>query len=680
MIFKIKSDKGPGMTWSLYGRGIKSLLISALILTGMQVSVTGQETRYTKPSWYFGASVGANLNYFRGSTHELTSTFIPPAVFHNGGGVGLFLAPIVEFHKPDTRLGFMLQAGLDSRKGAFEQVFTPCNCPADLNAGLRYIAVEPSLRLAPFKTGFYLYAGPRLALNVTKSFVFSQGINPAYPEQVADPDVTGDFSEVDKLILSMQVGAGYDFSLSSEYKKTQWFLSPFVSYHPYFGQNPRSIETWNINTLRVGITLKMGRGHEIPEPPKIQEPMVPVVVEPLVTFSLTAPTIIPITRRVKEIFPLRNYIFFNLGSTEIPDRYVLLTKGQVKDFKEDQLEVYVPKNQSGRSQRQMVVYYNVINILGDRMGKNPGSTIKLVGSSEKGPQDGLAMAVSVKLYLVNVFGIDGSRIATEGLNKPKIPSEKPGGTRELELLREGDQRVSIESGTPAILNEFQAGTSGSMRPVDIFTKNEATMDHLVSFKADGGTEAFTSWSLEITDKNGLVSNFGPFTKDSVSISAHMILKTPDEADFSVTMIGQTKSGKVDRQDSKLHLDLRQPPVPEELTRFSIIYEFDNYKAINIYDKYLTEVIVPKIPKDGKVVINGYTDVIGEEEYNMKLSLDRANDVRKILESGLAKAGRTDVTFEVYGHGEEEVHAPFENKYPEERFYNRTVIIDIVPKG
>jgi hypothetical protein len=53
-------------------------------------------------------------------------------------------------------------------------------------------------------------------------------------------------------------------------------------------------------------------------------------------------------------------------------------------------------------------------------------------------------------------------------------------------------------------------------------------------------------------------------------------------------------------------------------------------------------------------------------------------VRKIIESALAKAGRKDVTIESYGFGEDETLAPFENNFPEERFYNRTVIIDIIP--
>jgi phage pi2 protein 07 len=39
-------------------------------------------------------------------------------------------------------------------------------------------------------------------------------------------------------------------------------------------------------------------------------------------------------------------VYFNNGSSEIPNRYVLLNKDQVKDFKEDQLEVFAKKNLS----------------------------------------------------------------------------------------------------------------------------------------------------------------------------------------------------------------------------------------------------------------------------------------------------------------------------------------------
>ncbi|WP_460879430.1 OmpA family protein [Pontibacter rugosus] len=109
----------------------------------------------------------------------------------------------------------------------------------------------------------------------------------------------------------------------------------------------------------------------------------------------------------------------------------------------------------------------------------------------------------------------------------------------------------------------------------------------------------------------------------------------------------------------------------------MLYEFNDSKAISTYEKYLTEIVTPKIPQGGKVIIHGHTDIIGDETKNRNLSLARANDVKRIIENSLAKAGRKDVTFEVQGFGEDLNLAPFNNKLPEERFYNRTVIIDII---
>ncbi len=79
-----------------------------------------------------------------------------------------------------------------------------------------------------------------------------------------------------------------------------------------------------------------------------------------------------------------------------------------------------------------------------------------------------------------------------------------------------------------------------------------------------------------------------------------------------------------------------------------------------------------------VVIHGHTDIIGDEKYNNTLSLERSKSAQKIIEGALAKAGKKGVTFQTLGFGEDANNAPFDNNLPEERFYNRTVIIDIVP--
>lgn len=669
-IFKEDSCK----TW-FFPTSLRSIALIALVWFTIQTPIQAQEVIYTKPSWWFGVAGGANFNFYQGSTYQLNSDFTPPVTFHDGKDVGLFIAPLMEFHRPDSRWGFMLQAGYDNRKAKFDQVVTPCNCPADLKTNISYITVEPSLRFAPFKSNFYLFGGPRVAFNMDKSFNYQLGINPAYPNQALTPAVKGDLSDVNKTIISMQVGLGFDIPLSSQKNKTQFVLSPFASFQPYFGQKPRSIETLNITTVRAGVALKFGQGRLITIP---EDKASVIVEEPEVQFSVYAPVNTPKERRVREVFPLRNYVFFDIGSTQIPNRYVMLKKEDVKSFREDQLEMITPIDQSGRSNRQMNVYYNVLNILGDRMIKNPSTTITLVGSSEQGPKDGKEMAESVKFYLVNTFEISPSRIKTKGQFKPNIPSLQPGGTLELNLLREGDRRVSIESSSPILLMEFQSGPEISISETDAL--QEAPIDSYVTFDVKGANEAFTVWSIQIVDESGKMQSFGPYNEEKVSLSGKSILGSKTEGDYKITLIGQTKSGKVVSKETTAHVVLWQPSKIDEGLRYSIIFEFNESKAISIYEKYLTDVVTPKIPVNGTVIIQGHADIIGNDAYNLKLSLDRANDVKNIIESALTKSGRNDVKFEVSGYGEDLNHSPFKNEFPEERFYNRTVIIDIFNNG
>lgn len=659
-----------------YKQTLQGLVLGILIFTGTNTSIQAQEVakEYSKPSWYFGLAGGANFNFYNGSTQQLTTSFTPPVVFHKGNDIGLFLAPSIEYYKPDTRFGFILQAGLDSRKAGFDQQLTDCNCPADLNTNLNYITIEPSLRFAPFKSALYLYGGPRFAFNIDNSFTYKQGINPNFPNQIAPENVTGDLSSVEKTIISMQIGAGYDIPLSKTNTKTQLVLSPFVSFQPYFGQNPRSIETWNITTVRTGLVLKIGSGHEILP---VEEEIINTII-PQVEFSVHAPINIPGEIAVTETFPLSNYIYFDKKATEISKRYVLLDKNQVSDFKEDQVEIFAPNIAlDGRSKREMTVYYNVLNILGNRMQENPNSNITLVGSSEIGAKDGEKMAESVKEYLKTIFGINPSRIAINGqLKTNKIVKTKQ-NSKELELLQEDNRRVSVQSSSPVLLMEFQSGPNAPLKTVQIIAIQEEPMSSFVIFNVDGAEEAFSTWKLELTDSKGNVQYHGPFTDEEVKISGNAILGAHLEGGYKVKMIGTNKTGEIVKKETNVHIIAWTPSKVEEGMRFSIIYEFDDAKAIAMYHKYLSEVVAPKIPANSIVSIQGHTDVIGEVDYNQKLSLARANDVHEILQNSVSKLGTTNVKFEIKAFGENENSAPFANNSPEERSYNRTVIIDVI---
>jgi len=395
-----------------------------------------------------------------------------------------------------------------------------------------------------------------------------------------------------------------------------------------------------------------------------------------VSFTVQAPKLVPIQRKVRETFPLRNYVFFDEGSPDIPKRYVALTNAQATGFTEGQLQQVVPANMTGRSKRQLTVYHNILNILGDRMRANPGTTVSLSGATGNGPEDGRVLAESIKSYLRNAFGIDGNRITTEGRDKPRIPSEQPGGTRELTLLRAEDRRVDIESKSPELLMQV-GGPADVLKPVYIYTVQDDPLDGHVLFHVSGAKEVLSSWSLEITDERGDVQHFGPFTREREGIPGQSILGARPEGNFKVVMLGTSKSGHQVRKDGTVYLARRNEPIPEGL-RFSILFEFDKSKTVATYETFLAEMVVPLIPEDGTVYIHGHTDIIGDVDYNHTLSHDRAQDAHRVIGGKLSDAAMRGITFDTFGFGEDVGYAPFDNDLPEERFYNRTVIIDFVP--
>lgn len=648
-----------------------------ILLIAFSISTEAQEIRRPDPKIWIGISGAVNYNMYTGTTQTLNATTKAPAAFHEGSGFMPYGSFLIEY-RPTPVIGFMLNLGYDNRGGSFTETVSPCNCPEDLKTPLSYATVEPSIRIYPFRSGFFVFVGGAYSYNINKSFTYTFDVDP----EAQFNTVEGEFSAINQHVFSGQAGLGYDIPLSSKSSPNQVVLSPFISYHPYFGQHPRSIESWSLTTARAGMAIKFGKTKPIiveqiaPEAPKA---VIVPVVEPDVQFSVISPVNIPVERRVRETFPLRNYIFFDLGSTEIPERYVLLQKSEVKDFKETQLEVFTPKTLSGRSDRAMTAYYNILNILGDRMSKNPSSSIKLIGASENDPQEGRIMAESVKKYLVDIFGIAPLRIIVEGRDKPKLPSEQTGGTLELVQLRQDDRRVSIESTSPELLMEFQSGEEAPLKPVEINAIQEAPLDSYITIDVNGADKAFSSWNLEIADNEGDIQQFGPYNQEQINIPGKSILGKRAEGNYKFTMVGTTKSGKTVKKESQKHLVLWTPPTNEQGMRYSVIYEFNDSKSIKMYEKYLTEVVTPKIPKNATVIVHGYTDAIGDQVNNKNLSMARANDVKGILAAELARKQRSDVKFEVYGFGEDQSLAQFGNKLPEERFYNRSVIIDIIPK-
>ncbi|MDP1972898.1 MAG: flagellar motor protein MotB, partial [Sediminibacterium sp.] len=141
---------------------------TVFLLFGLLISCTAifaQTEKRVEPKWWFGYSVAANINQYNGTTQMLNAATTVPTAFHKGKSVRPYASFLLEY-RPNKVVGFMMNLAYDNRSAKFNQVMAPCNCPADLSTNLSYFSIEPSLRIAPFASAFYLFAGPTIGINI----------------------------------------------------------------------------------------------------------------------------------------------------------------------------------------------------------------------------------------------------------------------------------------------------------------------------------------------------------------------------------------------------------------------------------------------------------------------------------------------------------------------------------
>lgn len=619
----------------------------------IQPSLQAQDIKFTKSPWWIGVAGGVNQNIYHGSAQIINSDLSISSSFQNRKGNGLFAFPLIEYHRPEKRLGFMLQAGYESRKGSFDEMFS---------TKLAYITVEPSVRLNLFNSPLYLYTGPRFAFNTDKRFTYEPGNN--------SPEISGVFSDMKKSLISMQVGFGYDLSLKAKDRRSQVILAPFVAFHPYFGQNPRTIESWNLTTIRAGLALKFGRGIRTSLPEKIY---VPVVISPepqksdLITDINENESSTIDSNQLSE----ENNVYFDLRSSGITDPFTKSGRDQLRNFKKDQFELLIPENLSDSIFRKVIVDDNFLKILGRSMSEDSSGSISLIGSSKLDRKAGLQIAESVKIFLTGVYGIDVSRIQIKDQRKLKIHRRQSGKKFELAVIRQEDRQVLVKTKSKSLATKIKDGQDS---PVKIYDVPGINPDGFISFTTAGYDKSFSSWSLKITDNQGEVRNFGPYTTDFVNIPKKYILGAEPAYNSQISMIGQLESGQIVRKDTNVYLAAWPVYIIDKVMRFSFLYDFNNSKSISVFSRYLKDIVTPQIPSGAKVVIHGHSESLNYGDYDLKSLLFRKNDARRIIENSLVKA---NVKFQVFDFNEDQTIAPFQRVDSGIDFNNRMIIIDVI---
>jgi outer membrane protein OmpA-like peptidoglycan-associated protein len=369
----------------------------------------------------------------------------------------------------------------------------------------------------------------------------------------------------------------------------------------------------------------------------------------------------------RKIHPLLNYIFFDDNSDQIPTRYIKINDLQAESFRPARLY----------GLETLEVYYQVLNILGYRLKQMPEAKITLTGCNsntgvEKGNQDlSMRRAKAVQNYLSSVWKIDPTRIALQARDLPAVPASSKDSPAESDAE---NRRVEI------------TGSWDVMQPLAILdTLREATPPIIRFYSKVYNEEEPSQWEITAEQRGKVVKRIP--RKGFVPERAEWNINK-EKNTIPLDTIPMTYRLEVRYEKSpNVRSDRRSLPVEQvtvqkkrrerindiEKDKYSMILFDFGKSALGENNTKIAEFIKSekRITPKSKVVITGYTDLIGSADANKRISEDRAKSVA----AGLGATKTSVKELVVVGKGKEQPLL-YDNEFPEGRFYCRTVVIEV----
>lgn len=482
----------------------------------------------------------------------------------------------------------------------------------------------------------------------------------------------GELPDAASMMFGINLGASYQMPLN---EKRTFFLSPEFIYNLNF-TSPVEGTSWMVHQARLGASLKYKQGPPPPpppppplappihkgiampeEPPHIAADIIAVNVDTTgkedPNFSIRIEDFTSLNMR-----PLLNYVFFEENSSQIPPRYKLLSKAETNDFSLAKLH----------NLETMETYYQVLNIIGKRLRDKENSAVEITGTNSGTGEEknnielSRKRAEAVRDYLRDTWGISEDRLKVAARNLPQEPTKSDNAEGEAE-----NRRVEIISRDFEIIEPVI--TNDTMRVVS---------DYNIRFKPTAKSEAgIKKWKIKVLkDDKAFFEESGEglppqnvnwkITNEDKNIprkSGFMNYSLEVEDSLGQTISTQKKRLPVER----LTIDRKRLERIEdkEFEYYSLIL-FD-YGRSNLAREHraVVDLIKDRVNDRAKVYIYGYTDSLGTDEINKRISKDRAQSVARRLNIKNA---------EVKGIGEDDLL--YDNDTPEGRFYCRTVQIII----
>jgi outer membrane protein OmpA-like peptidoglycan-associated protein len=351
------------------------------------------------------------------------------------------------------------------------------------------------------------------------------------------------------------------------------------------------------------------------------------------------------------------YVFYEEGSDIIPDRYYKLNKSQVANFTIDQLWYNSTIN----------IYHDILNIIGKRLTMYPKSVLTIQGNNantgieKENTELSRRRAENVKQYLQDIWGIKENRLIIKAGNLPKaksLPIDDPETAQE-------NRRVEFSSNDYRVIEPLDLkNTMATSNPPKVRFNVQGAADFgIASYTIDAIQAGFNGNSFNQTETSSL-----PNTIDwEIAKNQALTPKLAKPVSCSLTIIdkkGNSKMVGTDQMDIDLitiERKIKEHINGFEVDSFSLILFDFNKSDIENENKKIISAIQKRIKKGSEISVIGTTDRIGTEEYNTRLSQERANAVK----TSINRKGTISI-----GKGEQDLR--FDNNLPEGRFYCRTV--------
>ncbi len=527
---------------------------------------------------------------------------------------------------------------------------------------LNRLGVMGGIRLGILSTGTFAQSEKIISNNGT----FKNG-------KTIQNEFSGEIPDKASLNAGMTLGLTYDLSLN-----TQQTLKLVPEALFSYGFTPLvSNLSWHNHYFRIGVAIKYSpfetvKPVAIPEEKKTEQVIEPVIAENTkpapaeVSATIYTNDNTPaleqklIVRELlsKQVVPMLPMIFFDQKSSQIPPRYVQLSKNESEKFSEKELQ----------DSEGLAVYYQTLNVIGSRMKKNPTFTIKVIGTnSDIGDEKGnislsQARVNSVKKYLSEVWSINESRITSETRNLPSKFSNI-----ESEEGRQENSRLEFVSSNPSLL-----------APIIVYDTARVITYNRMDIELTGGLPTVVGrWGFNAKGKDNskyvIYDNYGTpvtrqFSWDIDNATVLQFLRT--QKSIAVNAFVESESGdKVDVTTGSIPVDYKVLELGKDssvgVKTFNVImFDVDKYELNEENKRYLQQ-LIPEVTSSSRLTITGYTDRTGDAAYNQTLSLNRARSVAREI-------GSPNVTIKGVG----ESRPLFDNNLPEGRFYNRTVEVII----